>query len=291
MAFPGIGISSGGNTAGTTGTVFGTYVFQGGNNITLSQITGSLGTHTMVISGGAGGGGTTFNSTVLGAQRPYAAQSSTSLGQNSVYIWPENFDIAISAICVKFPVMVTNSSSAASSGQKGQTIDFAIYSRNSTNSTVLTRHYSTSYTIAASYSSNVSWMLSIATAVGASNSYNTTAVNSAGLNLSASLHGAREVIMPISSLLSAGEYWMALRNSTSGAGTTGAVLSLSNLVATFQTQNRIGVSINASNAGIQQNIGWGTYSATTGALPAGISMTQINQSGMAPLGYIVSNLT
>lgn len=51
---PGIGVSSGGNTVGSTGTVFGTYVLQGGNNVTLSQITSSLGTHTVVISVPAG---------------------------------------------------------------------------------------------------------------------------------------------------------------------------------------------------------------------------------------------
>lgn len=47
----GIGISTSGNTAGTTGSEVGTYWFQGGNNITLSQITSNNGSHTLVISG------------------------------------------------------------------------------------------------------------------------------------------------------------------------------------------------------------------------------------------------
>src|SRR6185295_4267248 len=47
----GIGISTSGNTSGTTGSNVGTYWFQGGYNITVSQITSNNGSHTLVISG------------------------------------------------------------------------------------------------------------------------------------------------------------------------------------------------------------------------------------------------
>src|SRR6185295_17763765 len=46
----GVGISTSGNTSGTTGSVQGTYWFQGGNNITVSQITSNNGSHTLVLS-------------------------------------------------------------------------------------------------------------------------------------------------------------------------------------------------------------------------------------------------
>jgi len=46
-----IGISTAGNTSGTTGTVQGTYWFQASNFITVSQITSNNGSHTLVISG------------------------------------------------------------------------------------------------------------------------------------------------------------------------------------------------------------------------------------------------
>jgi hypothetical protein len=46
-----IGISTAGNSAGTTGSVQGTYWFQASNYITVSQITSNNGSHTLVISG------------------------------------------------------------------------------------------------------------------------------------------------------------------------------------------------------------------------------------------------
>src|SRR4029077_4205699 len=42
-----IGISTSGNTAGTTGSEVGTYWIQGGNSITVSQITSNNGSHTL----------------------------------------------------------------------------------------------------------------------------------------------------------------------------------------------------------------------------------------------------
>ena len=56
-----VGVSNVGNTSGDTGTQVGTYIFQGGNNITLSQITGASGSNTLVISAGAGGTGGAFS--------------------------------------------------------------------------------------------------------------------------------------------------------------------------------------------------------------------------------------
>lgn len=51
----GLGISTSGNTAGTTGSRVGTYWLEGGNNITVSQITSNNGSHTIVLSGAAAG--------------------------------------------------------------------------------------------------------------------------------------------------------------------------------------------------------------------------------------------
>jgi len=121
------------------------------------------------------------------------------------------------------------------------------------------------------------------TAIGNSTSYNAVSASSAGMNLSASLHGPRELIVPVSSLLSAGEYWFALLNSTNIAVAAGNVLNISNLAVAYQTFNRPGLSTNASLSGFHQFMGAGTYSATTTALPDGISMTQIRQLGTLPI--------
>lgn len=279
------GVSTGGNTAGSTGTVStGNFVLVGTNGITLSQSTGAAGSAATVTIIGPQ---KTFSGSYLGPNAgigpvPFA-QSSISLGQNSLYIYPVVLDNFLTIDHIRMPVMVTNSSSAAASVQKGYTYQFAIYTRNATNATVLTRHYSTSYTMAVSHNSNASWMLSMITAINNSTSYNTLSASSAGLNLSASLHGAREFIMPVSSLLTPGEYWMALRASTSSVGAAGSVLMLSNLAVAHQTFNRPGGSTNATSSGWYQFMGQGTYSATTASPPAGISMTQINQLGTMPI--------
>ena len=303
------GMSDIGNTSGTTGLVQSQLVFAGGNNVTLSQsVNGQSATLTMSVpatsslsatgivsisTNGATisiGAGRTISNLVLvpngGAGGPIPfAQSSISLGQNSLYVYPVQIKDYLSIDNIRMPVLVTNSSSAVSSGQKALTFQMGIYTRNNTNNTVITRHYSTSYTIQASYSSNVSWAQSMITAIGNSTSYNTLTASSAGLNLSASLHGAREMIMPVSSVLSPGEYWFAILQSSAGSGTVGNVLNVSNLAVAHQTYNRPGLSTASSNSGFFQQVGMGLYSATTGALPAGISQTQLNLMGTQPIMF------
>lgn len=275
------GVSTGGNTAGSTGTVStGNFVLVGSNGITLSQSTAGAGSHATVT---INGGWVTYSRHEFVPLFEPQGFGSVGLAQNTLYIWPIVLEAYITGDAVNFPVAMTNSSSAASSGRRGQTIQFGVYTRNSTNSTVLTRHYSTSYTIAASYSSNVSMAASIITGIGNSTSYNTTAISSAGLNISQSVHGARELIMPFSTLLTPGEYWLALLNSTSSAGTQGAILTINNWIHSMAAANRLGVSISSATDAWGRTVMQGVYTTTTGAMPAGISQTQINQSGLAPV--------
>lgn len=295
----------GANTAGNT-TATGSTIGLSGVNLTLSgtnasqvvisapatsslSATGqlSISTNGSTISIGVG---RTISGLVLapfgglGGPIPFA-QSSISLGQNSLYMYPVQIEDYLSMDHIRMPVLVTNSSSAVSSGQKGQTFQVGIYTRHSTNGTLYSRHYSTSYTVAASYSSNVSWAQSMITAIGNSTSYNTVTASSAGLNLSASLHGPRELILPVSSVFAPGEYMLAVVASTSGAGTVGNVLNISNMAGAYQTYNRFGVSTNSTESGFFKFMGAGKYSATTGALPASISATQINQLGTLPMMF------
>jgi hypothetical protein len=229
---------------------------------------------------------TTYNSSVFGKQLEWA-QSSSSLGQNSVFLWPEVVHDYVCGSVLKMPVMLTVSSSAAAAQTRGYTMEFGVYTRNATNSTVLSRHYSTSYTASVSQNSNGTLNIGIITGVQNSTSYNTLSASSAGVGLSASVHGAREFIVPWNSTIAPGEYWFALRNSSSSAGVAGSGFQVSHIIGSSSTQNRLGLSINSTNPGIAQNIGMGVYSATSGALPAGISMTQINQSGlMVPMFFL-----
>jgi hypothetical protein len=78
-----IGISTSGNTAGTTGSVQGTYWFQGGSNQTVSQITSNNGSHTLVIVG--------KNEGYVGMLEPYPLLTATQTfapGAGTWYLAP-----------------------------------------------------------------------------------------------------------------------------------------------------------------------------------------------------------
>ena len=296
---------TGANTAGNT-TASGSTIGLSGINLTLSGTNGSginisapatsslsatgnfsISTNGSTISMGVPVG--TVASTFVPGGYGYAPGrqfSSSSLGQNSVYLYPMILDKAVTGSIFRIPMFITNSSSAASNGSKAQTIRLGIYTTNATNETVLSIWQSTSYTISASYSSNVSWAQSMITGIGNTTSYNTLTASSAGLNLSASLHGQRDILMPVTASFSSGTYWLAFHHSTTGSGTVGNVLNMSQGVQTWATFNRLGVSTNASASGLLQNFGIGSYSTTTGALPSGISATMINQFGLAPIVYL-----
>lgn len=218
----------------------------------------------------------------------HANEVTFSAGHNSVYVVPFRLDYDMSANCIKIPGFCTNSSSAIASARRGLTILFGVYTRHSTNNTVLSQLYSTSYTLAASHSSNASWALSMITAVGNSTSYNTTTSSSAGVNLSSLLHGARDLILPFSSTLSAGEYWFCLHNSTSsGAGGAGNILNWQNYGWNKAIPTPVGFATTATN--VDRFLGgllpMGTYSTTTGALPASINFTQVNSHNSLPYVY------
>lgn len=270
-------------SAGTTSGNLQTIQFDNANNVTFG-LNGS--TVTASVAAPGGGAGATYSSTIVGFT---GGITNAQLGAGNVYIQPHILQNAVSAVAVKIPVIITNTSSAASSGAWGETWRLGLYTRNATNGTVLTIHYSTSYTISASYSSNVSRAYSVITGIQNSTSYNSVTSSSAGLNLSSNIHGPREFIMPISSLLSAGEYWFALNRTLAVGGTNGNHLSINNYIWTTQTNAPLHVATSATSAGgWAKNIGLGTYSSVQSSLPNGISITQINKIGTQPIFYIVN---
>lgn len=285
-------MSLGGNTSNSS-VVSGTnMMLAGAGGVTLIGSTSNNGGATVSLSGPMVG--SNYEQLIGTNVRPFAAQSSVSLGQNTLYVCPVILERPLSVVALKLLALITHSSSAVSSGQKGLTFQVGAYSRVATNIsdtgyTQLTQIWSSSHTMAASYSSNVSFAHSAISAIGNSTSYNTYSSSSAGLNVSSLLHGPRELIFPVSSTFPAGEYWMGVLHSTSGAGTVGNILNVSNMVATWQTFNRVGIGTNASNGGIFRELMIGTYSATTGALPVTIDQTQIRQSGMQVLGFLGQN--
>lgn len=79
-----LGVSTGGNTVGNTRVDVGYVVLQGGNNVTLSQITGANGANTVVISGGAAGGADGVNALVVNAGASTASTTLTLSNGNNV---------------------------------------------------------------------------------------------------------------------------------------------------------------------------------------------------------------
>ena len=292
----------GANTAGNT-TASASTIGLSGINMTLSGTNGSvinlsvpatsslsaqanitIGTtgSTIGFSVAAPGGGATYSSTVFGQMNRMATSSSASMGQNSLYLFPENLQDAVAMSILKIPVYMTFSSQTVASAQRGFTAQVGFYSRNATNSTVLTLHYSTSYTFAGSFNSNVSCAISAISAVGNSTSYNSFTSSSAGIAVSSLVHGMRELIMPFNTTLPAGPWWIGYVNSTSSAGAAGSV-AFQHVVAVSTAGNRLGVAINATNDGIARNLAHGTYSATTGAMPGSINFTQVNAAATNPI--------
>ena len=274
-----------GNTAGTNSSNLSanSFYFSGGPNITLSG-----NSNTIVVSADApGGGGFTASSTIFGER--YCWQStSSSMGQNSIFFIPLNVETPVSASLLKLPIAITCSTSAASNGTVGHTLEMALYTRAATNASRISTIMSTSYTMMANMSSNVSFSYNMITGIGNSTSYQTAQSNSAGINNSSFIHGIREIVMPFNTTLSQGEYWIAFRNSSSNAGTAGNMVRLSVIGATSLQVNRLGAPVASNGSGLMMDIGLGSYSVTSGAFPATVSFPQIQGNGFIPRIILVN---
>jgi fibronectin-binding autotransporter adhesin len=81
-----VGVTNAGNTVGDTRVGPGRYVFEGGNNITLSQITGANAVNTIVISGANAGGAQTGISGIIASDATYTSGSVYFSNQANVTI-------------------------------------------------------------------------------------------------------------------------------------------------------------------------------------------------------------
>lgn len=245
--------------------------FSGGNGITLSG-TGS----TLVVSNALQ---VTLSSTHLFPGFPFAAVN-TSLSNQYEFFIPFNLVQPLSVSAVELLASVSCSSSAASSGQVGHTVGFGLYTRNSTNANVINTIASATYTMAGSYSSNASSALSLISNIVNSTSYST--FTSTGAGASSIMHGARVLKLPLSTLLTPGQYWLGLWNASSGAGTAGNMLRISLAAASMANYFLPGTATGTSNPGIADSLGMGSTSAT--ALLASVSLpTLVQNAGGSPI--------
>jgi hypothetical protein len=192
---------------------------------------------------------------------------------------PLNVETPLNASLIRFPMAITQSTSAASNGTVGHTFSYALYARVASNTTAISSVVSMSYTALCNASSNVSMSYNVITTVSASNGYGTKQSNSGGINNSADVHGFREFVMPFNTTLSAGEYWLAYANSSSAiGGTAGNNLRVAAIGGTQTPLVYMGNAIASNTAGVFRDMGLGIYRTTSGAFPGTVSFTQLAQT-------------
>ena len=238
-----IGVSTAGNTAGTTGTVEGAggqYMFVGSNGITLSQSTNGANSGTMTIHGVPPGTATMWfpfneavNVTVAPGQgsfliAPVPTPPTAALGQ-----------VHLDRVC--FPVSVSNASN--STGSITLTFLMGLYTKNAS---TLSLAHSTSQT--------TNWTFS--------------GTNSASLQ-----HGVKLFTIPWTTSIDDGRYYVGVgfRSTSGGANATISQIGMSQMASNFS-----GVFGAASNRSVQWPLGFGMYSASTTGVPGSIGFSQID---------------
>jgi hypothetical protein len=238
------GVSNIGNTAGNTGSQTGTIVLSGQGNITLSQITGAGGVHTIGISaagGGGGGGGVTFNAFQW---PPHDMVNLGAISGSTLSIVPIHMPAYLSASSVALLV----SGSGATSVAVSLTASVGIYTRGTGASTSL---------------------LSLASS--ASTSFDFSTNNSSN---TLSYLGLRRIVIPGDFNFTPGDYWYAvfLRNSNATFSVFGGANS-----AAFS-----GNMGNTTASSLVPMPGFGIYSASfTSAMPNSVAFSAISGVGAA----------
>jgi len=263
-----LGISTQGNTSGTTGFANQSVQLVGTNGITLSQsINGNSATITL-----SGDGATLSQFDPLGSN---TMVTNLTLGQNSIYFVPFDVPQYLSAYRINFFFSVATTVTASNTnGGGGYTQSAAIYVRDTgTNSTRMTSQWSGSWGISSTVSSNTQINITYANGINNSTSVSTASTGLSTSNATtfpaSSIGGFRAVPLPISSTMTPGRYWLAVANSVSSNASYAVNCSvmqytLSNNIA-FRPFGTSSAASNASFYAIKE--GMGTYSATSGAFP------------------------
>lgn len=145
----GLGISTAGNSSGTSGSQVGTYWLQGGSNITISQITSNNGSHTAIISGAAPmlsmwpdvmPGSTAVSTYYSGSTSQGAGGASTQTGYTfSLYAVP--MPLAQTVVFSELRLGVSNTRSAGGTGSVTQVYSVGIYSNNASTLSLVDDYY------------------------------------------------------------------------------------------------------------------------------------------------------
>lgn len=209
------------------------------------------------------------NATLLTYQnRQLGASTVSSAGQNSVWlapfrITPGNYVSASSFILIE---SLSGTFTSAVNATWGQTIQWAFYTNNTTNSTRLDTWISGSITgqIYNSSTNSISF------------DWDGTTRTSNNSGLASQITGLRMLPENINSTFSPGLYAFGFAVSTSSAGYSGLIT-----MAGFLMDNPVTVTMGSINAGTNVSVGYndaGTYSITSNAMPTTIALSDIMQT-------------
>ena len=286
------GVSTFGNTAGSTGTVStGNFVLVGSNGITLSQSTGAAGSAaTVTIQGYA----------PLSSYEPYPAQGASTQvnnlavaqSSNVISLFPFTVVNAVSAGMMNMLFSVSFTTVGTSSGRQTAGFAMAIYTRNvSTLSSLVSNSFSWQVT-----GNNSSYTINQVTSTAFSGYGATGATNSAGVNITSGYTGGKLVGFPINSLLTPGVYWLGMiaTGSTSSVNVgmslsyQGAVLATvaSGLapIGSFSTSYTTG----QDPAGGRWALGHGQWSSAGSVtmIPVSMNMASVSAGGNSVFPFI-----
>jgi hypothetical protein len=307
------GISTSGNTSGTTGLASAQMVFVGGNNITLSQNTGAGGSNTIVISAAQGGiaagtqtatsgtlvfansNGITFGmsgssqitasyidggAVTISNWEPYppigGGVAFSTMGQNTIYL--QRLQPPVNVAFSNVERRMSGSFVSSTNSQAAtHTYHYGLYSRGTGASTSIYSQIGSSQLVfMASISSNVSAGFTISQGAG---SFTST---SAGTALMSLITGYKHLYMDYTGTITAGgEYAWAMRMSSATAvGTNALRIGLQELsVINNLTIGRIfASSAFASNASHVGDFAQGVYSATSSNLPSTIARSGLTNA-------------
>lgn len=256
------GVSTMGNTAGSTGTVStGNFVLVGTGPISLSQSTGAAGSAaTISINGPAtsslsatGGVSISTNGSTISIGAPFstlngydpfglaAERIMGQVGNASFFVMPMQLPVPIQFDQFVFPIH--NSNSSNSSGSHTISLLVGVYTRNAS---TLSRLTSTSMTTAVTHS-------------GTAGSYSLYS-------------GLRNLRLGWTSTFTGGNYWVAVASRTSSGGANG---TYSNQLVSNLNSNLTGEFGVAANASKQFVLGLGLFSASSSAPPGSIAFADI----------------
>lgn len=295
-----IGISTQGNTAGTTGFASASYQLAGSGAITLSQSTSNNGAYTLTLSVpqttvltgvspvSVSSAGSTISVLLNQASQydPFAEPAlmvtNSSLGQSSLFFYPFDVPYPVSASRVNFFVSIgTTSSNVASSGNGSFGLGYALYSLGTAQDRITQL---TSYSaVVITYTSSSGSRFAATHYIGLSNatSHSTSQVALSNVNASTypanSLGGFRVIALPLNSSLTPGRYWMGVSVQTTNNASASFKVDVSVLQQTFSNLlpfRPFGTSSAASNASVFLPMpGMGTYSAQSAGWPVSIGLS------------------